>query len=665
MFDFVSRGTVPCQKVRVGILFLIQLILVGLFACSQSLVLPTDHLDGAFQTASGLHRLFAGQILGKDFFTYLGLGPLLSNYPLFYIAGANLWASQFAAHFLGLALMCFCVGFLTSLLVKKQRVQNGLLAGVIFASGFLLLYPLLSSDDRAMILPGVSLKLLRAFVPYLTAAVFYGLIRSSLRPWAYHVSCGVLMGSVALWSNDFGFTTAALFLVLAVGGSVRTGRFSILGTVVLGGTALLTACGLLALITHGHVMEFLSYNFLDVARDQFWYFGYWSDESRIWMKADSIRKLIRDIGDWRLGVLIFVTIQAFRKKTVELVLISYIGWALVAGGLVPTVGGHRGEYFKSLLYWSQILVNVTVILTLARWAGSRLRSKWVINSVMTFGAVAIVVMATRYTLALADVRSSPQYFYVPELGGYLPIEWRDEVALGRTAEAQDLAYEYWQIINAVSKHHAPVTGDSLISALGRQRDKAQAMIAQLPLYVSSTFLDSEKPVGFVPWSVAANYWFFETVLHNYEPTQIAPNLLLWKRSAYQSWPETSCEIVPDDGATPTRKALRLKDGKAGEFYEVKLSYTWAGARTRTLLMLRTRFNWNARGFLSISPYASEVTVPVFVEPGEPPTFEFKVSPHAEDVRLLTLHSCTASVMGPQMKRLYDPSVFKNSVLDVE
>src|SRR3954451_22069902 len=63
-------------------LLLLDLAIPLAYARQSSLVLPTMHLDGSFQTASGLFRLESGQWPGKDFFPYLGIGPVMALFPV-------------------------------------------------------------------------------------------------------------------------------------------------------------------------------------------------------------------------------------------------------------------------------------------------------------------------------------------------------------------------------------------------------------------------------------------------------------------------------------------------------------------------------------------------------------------------------------------------------
>jgi hypothetical protein len=98
-------------------------------ALTVAIDLPVVHLDGAFQTASGLYRLDAGQLPGKDFFPYLGVGPLMLLYPAFKLAGGNLAASVFSAHFATLMLGWLSTAILWRMLFRSHSFATALAAG--------------------------------------------------------------------------------------------------------------------------------------------------------------------------------------------------------------------------------------------------------------------------------------------------------------------------------------------------------------------------------------------------------------------------------------------------------------------------------------------------------------------------------------------------------
>lgn len=83
---------------------------------------PTFHLDGAFQTASGLFRLDSGQFPGKDFFPYLGVGVILALYPAFKIFGSDLSASDFSAHFMTLIFSGISISLIWHLVFRPKSI---------------------------------------------------------------------------------------------------------------------------------------------------------------------------------------------------------------------------------------------------------------------------------------------------------------------------------------------------------------------------------------------------------------------------------------------------------------------------------------------------------------------------------------------------------------
>jgi hypothetical protein len=75
------------------LIIVINLLLNLSISRKSSVYLPTFHLAGAFQAATGLCRIKWGGIPGIDFFPYLGIGPLITLVTLFLAFGGKLWAS--------------------------------------------------------------------------------------------------------------------------------------------------------------------------------------------------------------------------------------------------------------------------------------------------------------------------------------------------------------------------------------------------------------------------------------------------------------------------------------------------------------------------------------------------------------------------------------------
>lgn len=123
------------ESLLIAALLAVDIALALIHGLTHSIDISFSHIDGAYQTASGLFRLADGQWPGKDFFPYLGVGLLYLLYPIFLLAGGDVSASIFTSHFIVACASSFSVGLLAFLIIKQQR----LLAGAVVASISLIL----------------------------------------------------------------------------------------------------------------------------------------------------------------------------------------------------------------------------------------------------------------------------------------------------------------------------------------------------------------------------------------------------------------------------------------------------------------------------------------------------------------------------------------------
>ena len=198
-------------------LVLLTFAVPAALAWRVSAEVPTLHLDGAFQTFSGLQRLADGQFPGADFFTYLGIGPLWLLFPAFLLAGGDLCASVFAATYMTLLAAELVVAVLVLLAAGRRSWWLGLAVAplpTIAAWFFLVRRPEAFPDLSAMLAPGNSLRPVRALAPYLIALAALLVAGVRWRPRVRAVVLGAVAGVVGVtWSNDFGLVAMVLFLV--------------------------------------------------------------------------------------------------------------------------------------------------------------------------------------------------------------------------------------------------------------------------------------------------------------------------------------------------------------------------------------------------------------------------------------------------------------------
>jgi hypothetical protein len=142
---------------------------------------------------------------------------------------------------------------------------------------------------------GNSLRPVRAVLPYFLAIAFYFAIRrvrTSLRCYLI----GGPLGIALLWSNDFALSALGVFLLFS---NVRFYSFEKKNwrhnVGIVAAIILLTWSAILAVITGGNPLDLLKYNFLDVAQDQWWYFGLYGLNTHIVEISQFTRIFSREI----------------------------------------------------------------------------------------------------------------------------------------------------------------------------------------------------------------------------------------------------------------------------------------------------------------------------------------------------------------------------------
>ena len=123
-------------------------------AREAALPVPIQHMDGDFP--------------GRDFFPYLGIGPIYLLFPIFVLAGADLSASTFSAH-LGVMLCSWLAIFaIVTMLLRPKTAGSSIFLSAVILVGLLTLGRALLNPFVAELVshPGASLRMIRATIPY-------------------------------------------------------------------------------------------------------------------------------------------------------------------------------------------------------------------------------------------------------------------------------------------------------------------------------------------------------------------------------------------------------------------------------------------------------------------------------------------------------------------
>lgn len=606
-----------------------------------SISTPIFHLDGAFQTASGLFRIDAGQAPGRDFYPYLGIAPLYLLFPIFKLAGSTLFSSVFAAKFMCMVLGWGGVSLLFHLVFKPRKILFSLVGGVVAMCITLVIGVVIAVPDLSFIFfPGNSLKPVRASAPYLAVAALYFLIVRFQPGVRRNLGIGLLIGIMLLWSNDFAIPTAGVLGIFLCAFFYRQEKPTwVISTATVALTAVCSWMLLFSLATAGHPLELIQYNFLDVAKDQWWYFGFYSPESRIF-EPTQILRVFDKTNYFPSLVLLSIALISARTRKLEHDLIFLIGFIIFAGGCLATVGGHIGDYFAAFMFWGasttvvgvcKIIYDYAIVKTALSSARLNLLQTWAVAGLALVSLATAGYQGLEYKKRLGAAKADPAQFYVPEFDSYMEAEWKPYIEYVRLNKDKKVIEDYWGIWSSLNRQFSTWPVDSAIHALGRVRATAKAKLAGADVIVSTRYITSDE---WQPWSVSQNFWFYEELLANWEPTLKSPSSIVWRRiDKPRSFSSVGCQV----GAGA--KDFTVGTGEEG-FYAVTLNYTTVGSG-RHLLMVRNNISYgaDAGGYMSIPPGGASATIPVLVTKQDGSTFESKVV-GSEKVHL-KISSCTA------------------------
>jgi hypothetical protein len=647
-------GRPALSVVVLAVLLLLELVVPIAHARLAMQVVPVFHLDGAFQTASGLLRLSAGDWPGRDFFPYLGTGPVLVLFPAFVLAGGNLAAAVFSAHLMTLLSLQLIVGITAALFFRRRPVWAMVWGAAVPAVGLAaaLAWPQLWGEFSGLLanaaLPGNSLRPIRAVAPYVLATIAFFVLRPRWTPRRAAV-VGASAGAFAvLWSNDFGLVSAVVLLLMVTFHALRWRTAPVLrGLAALWGAAAggYVVAGLAA--TAGHLLPLLRYNLVDVREDQFWYFGLWTRADRIYSVGDLATVIRQEEAVYPLVVLLLAVGYALRSRDLGALLVPFVGGSVLAGGLAATLGGHTGRYFWAFVAWGWIITGVAlvrlVVVLLGRIGGLRTlmagRAGTGLRAVGVVAAATVVVVAGVSTVqanwrAGAAVTADPAYVYDRELGGYLPRAFERQVETLRNRDAT-VVEEYMGLAGAVRGPNRSLPVDSVIAALGSQREVFAEQMAQRPDVVMTTVPEVDP---WVRWSISANWWFYRDLFRSYQPEQISPLSVEWTPAEPATWDPVPCAV--------RGQQVELGAPTAG-LYEVTLDYRGPGRNSRSYTMIENNINvvQTARGYLALDPGARQMQFPVAVHHAGSGSTVLSLQDISKDGgRLTELESCTASAV---------------------
>jgi hypothetical protein len=511
-----------------------------------------NSIDGALQTWFALDHFARGQQLGTAFQSYLGVTMVLALLPLFVLGGKTLFASTLAAYtlvLLGAFATAFACVWLIRPVPRRVRWQAALVLAFLFYYAGAMAGQATGIAWPATLDPGVSLRPLRGALPFLMLPFFVVLVR---RAWLegralVGLPLGLVAGAGLLWSNDAGIP-----LVIALIGALvlafwqrpalmaRTAAAFALGVMASAGAILLA-------VTHGAPGPWLTYNFRDVAADQFWFFAPWERSTRILSAADLPNILahadpLSALSLVTLALCVaFAAVQRLRGKSAAVrgSAFVFVGASVLGTALVPQIGGHVGAEYNGITFVLGVCAPL-IVLPARAWRKARglLRLIGPRQVAVLTGVAALAMVGTEAVPLATSPARSQRTVYDPALGFFVtPAYAADLAAMRRLAAAWDgqgvpqdrrLLSVYTSPLDIAAGTRSPADVGSLIHALGPEKRAAfTALVAERRVAAVTTIAPDYS--GWEGWITRANWPFFRALRENYAPIARNDQQVLWVR----------------------------------------------------------------------------------------------------------------------------------------
>lgn len=627
------------QRTAWAVAILLCVLVAFLYASREAaLLIPNFHLDGVYQTASAMTRLLKGDVVGRDFYFYLGLGPLYSVYPVFVLFGGNIAASIAGSHLVVQVSLLITFIFYVRLSFPHPKWPSVVVLAVLILWVLEYLFINYSLYFRypnffSYLDPGNSLRPLRRFAPILAGVLVY-VVHRFARPDHKPIFYGLISGSAANWSNDYGIPTAVSATIIVFWEAFQK-RSDVRGTlkaiITFAFVALAAYFFWIALATHGHVAEWLRYNFSGVSGDQWWYYKPYVKD-RIW-KISDFSSLIDRGPNWQLSLAIggsFFLIPvhylySLYKGSFEHAVMAFVGLALFGGAATAEIFGHLDDY-----YWAGIMP--WFMFSIVKWMTdlpipavgfpvSRPTRSFALHLCYF---VAAIIALLKLSVAVDSYSGSAAFHreadnFIPELGGYVNetdgtpsyLAYMSNFLGGLNEPV--LVEEYFGLASALALSESSVAFDSVIHALGDGARKRYLEGLSKAEYVVTT---NPRFSHWQGWSLSENWWFYEYVVDNFEPLKKFENVVLWGRAhsnQAMGIHGASCEAIN------TKEGYRFDLGRGIHSDSlVELSFDFAikpGIPSQRYLILVENGMSSLNPYTSLNLHANHAEMPVFVTPG--------------------------------------------------
>lgn len=597
----------------------------------NSLLFDGFAADGPFQLYNPLRRLAAGEVIGRDFQFFHGIGIPLAHFPLFKLMGSNIFASEFARWmvsamaFVGSAGVLFYAAF--------RNWPRTLVATAVATWGTLFYVDVIS--------PTNSLLGIRTTVPLLFAAVYLWNPQANWRIRAVNIPVkplilGLLAAFGLLFGTEQGVAIVAGYGLAELFTHRRNLRRFLVSMLWFGAAAVVAVLGLMTALTAGHTFEVLNYSLREVAGDQSWYF---STQPQEYLKWDTF---------WRQITAPFLPLTyGFGVLTIGLLLVlRRFGWAVtrhaqatvfllgygVAAFVVPALGGYFAPgQAVPLMRMNVVLLTLFLVLAMSEFVrrvrttdgvgrytvAARIGVMVVLGAVCAGGAIkGVALVANANNLDMVRLVKMVRWARHTDDYAVLSPGWKGGVDVFRSATNGNPSvwstYASLYESQAGLLHPSSQGHDYIIHALGTERRAhyEQEFIDSRPDY---TVTMRPSYFAFEEWVWARHWHMYRYMLQNYRLIAANASHNIWRHEASAApTSEPTWKDLPL-GSDGWANLPKPSAGTTPTIYEVKVDYeAKAGLPLTTKLpkyLVRLRNNGNTYD-VSLPPTQTSWQFPV-------------------------------------------------------
>lgn len=586
----------------------LQLVAIFFQALNHAIAFNGYALDGAFQLYNPLRRMAVGQLPGKDFPFFHGIGMPWLHFPLFELLGRNIFASEFTRWLLS-PLLFIASGYVFS------RALLGNWTRAVIATALLLA---VCSVSNAGIVDAANAMLgIRSMMPLFIAAAMLWPVKRTRETGGriqWHSSLLVaylLIGLGVAVGTEHGVAAMGAFLVVRFFQNGRRlaslGRLAvqtIVDVIAVAGATLLV----LTVLTGGHPFSALTFAFRDIPTDQGWVFGSLPNvslapDSLVWdlqggpvfTVGATVPGFVITVIASALVVVCGLALRIVRRRDLAvfcflwlygiLTLASLVGYLNLSLQLAP-----MARVSAAIACGVTVQICVTAIARAEQRFSSRRRfarakAAVAIVAVVAVACAAVPAFVTSVTDRASQLSEMPKKALLSEMMA-APGQGDDEIAGPGYRQAladfdplippgASIWSTYTSLYSSVRGVFTPAPGgeDYIIHALGSRRETyEQAFRDEAPQAVITT---NPNYTIYEEWVWGRWPGFFQQLITHYRVAAVNGSHLLWLRASDREDPadQTAVDIpLSPDGsfALPANTTDRTK------YYLLNVEYSAQG-----------------------------------------------------------------------------------------